>query len=543
MLTLRAMQLPPPFRRSRARCSGRAALRGARVRSRSRPVAKKAPAAPARAAVRRAAGVRAPRSSRRGALGSSPTAGSATGRTTTGGSGGSGLDTLRARRDGCARRQRIGPVVRAGRAEAGMPAICGARGLRSRGNRRLRSRSESEGRGGDRRPPLRRGRGRTDRRRTRRGAATSKRTARVVIRASGDLAGIASRMEGLTLLRRMLYPTGSQVPGVRGANADGYRHDAQKGTAVAGEVAVPRRVHDCRDRRRRALPLVADRIVCASRSAIRSSRSRRAARALHRRRDARRARVPAHASLGRSHEIQTANTRARSRRSVRRLTRRRTAGPRITATTRDSATAALTQITPDNVHQLALAWAFQTGQTQQIKATPDSRQRRHLRDDTRQPLGDRRALGTADLALHAIRPTTRFHIGHRGVAVHGRLRVTSRRPTRIWSRSMRVDGQVSAGTSRSRTRSAATGRPTRRSSFAITSSSASSGDFDNLPGILQLVRPRDRRGAVDVLQHAAGRHAGLDQRRRHRRADVDDGHLRSRARICCTSAPATPRRC
>ena len=30
----------------------------------------------------------------------------------------------------------------------------------------------------------------------------------------------------------------------------------------------------------------------------------------------------------------------------------------------------LTQITPDNVHQLTLAWAFQTGQTQQIKATP-----------------------------------------------------------------------------------------------------------------------------------------------------------------------------
>ena len=30
----------------------------------------------------------------------------------------------------------------------------------------------------------------------------------------------------------------------------------------------------------------------------------------------------------------------------------------------------LTQITPANVNQLTLAWAFQTGQTQQIKATP-----------------------------------------------------------------------------------------------------------------------------------------------------------------------------
>src|SRR6266498_1180273 len=30
----------------------------------------------------------------------------------------------------------------------------------------------------------------------------------------------------------------------------------------------------------------------------------------------------------------------------------------------------LTQITPANVHQMTLAWAFQTNQTQQIKAAP-----------------------------------------------------------------------------------------------------------------------------------------------------------------------------
>src|SRR4030081_2024720 len=30
----------------------------------------------------------------------------------------------------------------------------------------------------------------------------------------------------------------------------------------------------------------------------------------------------------------------------------------------------LAQITPDNVHQLTLAWAFETGQPGQIKATP-----------------------------------------------------------------------------------------------------------------------------------------------------------------------------
>ncbi len=41
-----------------------------------------------------------------------------------------------------------------------------------------------------------------------------------------------------------------------------------------------------------------------------------------------------------------------------------------------------------------------------------------------------------------------------------------------------------------------------------------SGDFDNLPGILRLVRSGDRRAAVDVLQHAAARHAPRAQRRR-----------------------------
>ena len=59
----------------------------------------------------------------------------------------------------------------------------------------------------------------------------------------------------------------------------------------------------------------------------------------------------------------------------------------------------------------------------------------------------------------------------------------------------------------------------------------------------EVVRSGDRQAAVDVLQHAAAGHAGLDERRRHRRPDVDDRHLRSRSSICCSSAPATRRRC
>ena len=60
----------------------------------------------------------------------------------------------------------------------------------------------------------------------------------------------------------------------------------------------------------------------------------------------------------------------------------------------------LTQITPDNVGQLTLAWSFQTGQTQQIKASPILVERRDLHHDARQHLGDRRALGAAAVALH-----------------------------------------------------------------------------------------------------------------------------------------------
>ena len=70
-----------------------------------------------------------------------------------------------------------------------------------------------------------------------------------------------------------------------------------------------------------------------------------------------------------------------------------------------------------------------------------------------------------------------------------------------------------------------------------------SGDFDNLPGMLQVVRSGNGQDAVDLLQHAAARHARFDQRRRDRRADVDDRHLRSRRSTSSSSAPETRRRC
>ena len=71
-------------------------------------------------------------------------------------------------------------------------------------------------------------------------------------------------------------------------------------------------------------------------------------------------------------------------------------------------------------------------------------------------------------------------------------------------------------------------------------SSASSGDFDNLPGMLQSFDAETGKHAVDVLQHAAAGHARFEQRRRHRRTDVDDRHLRSGSRTWCIVGTGNP---
>jgi alcohol dehydrogenase (cytochrome c) len=77
----------------------------------------------------------------------------------------------------------------------------------------------------------------------------------------------------------------------------------------------------------------------------------------------------------------------------------------------------LTQITPDNVHQLALAWAFQTGQTQQIKASPI------LVDGviyvtTPDNIWALDARAGRQLWRYTYPANQGFHIGHRGAAVY-----------------------------------------------------------------------------------------------------------------------------
>ncbi|HEX4568661.1 MAG TPA: PQQ-binding-like beta-propeller repeat protein, partial [Vicinamibacterales bacterium] len=78
---------------------------------------------------------------------------------------------------------------------------------------------------------------------------------------------------------------------------------------------------------------------------------------------------------------------------------------------------ALTQITPDNVKQLGLAWAFQTGRTDQIKASPivvDG----IVYVTTPDHIWAIDARSGRQIWQYAYPENKGFHIGHRGAAVY-----------------------------------------------------------------------------------------------------------------------------
>ena len=146
----------------------------------------------------------------------------------------------------------------------------------------------------------------------------------------------------------------------------------------------------------------------------------------------------------------------------------------------------LTQITPANVHQLTLAWVFQSGGTQQIKGTPllvngiiyvtapdnvwavDSRTGRQLWRYTH-PQNDA------------------FHIGQRGVAVYKDLVITTTPDARLIAldaRNGRVRWNVEIADSKRGFWS--TNAPLLIRNHLIV---GVAGDFDNLPGILKSFDP------------------------------------------------------
>ena len=147
---------------------------------------------------------------------------------------------------------------------------------------------------------------------------------------------------------------------------------------------------------------------------------------------------------------------------------------------------ALAQITPANVHQLTLAWAFQTGQTQQIKSTPilvngviyitspdniwalDARSARQLWRYTY--------------------PTNQgFHIGHRGAAVYKDsvyLTTPDAHLVALNAQTGKVKWDVVVADAKRGYWS--TNAPLVIRNHVLV---GVSGDFDNLPGILQAFDP------------------------------------------------------
>src|SRR5262249_15188282 len=77
----------------------------------------------------------------------------------------------------------------------------------------------------------------------------------------------------------------------------------------------------------------------------------------------------------------------------------------------------LSQITPANVHRLGLAWTFQTGQNQQIKATPIL-VNGILYITTPDNVWAVDARTARQLWRYSYPMNDGFHIGHRGVAVY-----------------------------------------------------------------------------------------------------------------------------
>jgi cytochrome c oxidase cbb3-type subunit 3 len=150
----------------------------------------------------------------------------------TGGSGGTDL-TRSELVAGDERGNRIGPVVRAGRSEAGMPAFPALAEADLSAivafvhDQKTKAEAAVGGRRSVEVADVLTGDARAGRR-------YFESTCASCHSATGDLAGLASRVEGLALLRRMLYPTGAGGAPARRPTATVTTRD---GVSFAGELA------------------------------------------------------------------------------------------------------------------------------------------------------------------------------------------------------------------------------------------------------------------------------------------------------------------
>ena len=142
----------------------------------------------------------------------------------------------------------------------------------------------------------------------------------------------------------------------------------------------------------------------------------------------------------------------------------------------------LTQITPANVHQLTLAWAFQTGQAQQIKATPIL-VNGVIYITTPDNLWAIDARSARQIWRYTYPANDGFHIGHRGVAVYRDFVYLTTPDAHLVALDAR-DGKVrwTVAIADSTKGYWSTNAPLVIGNHLIV---GVSGDFDNLPGILK----------------------------------------------------------
>jgi alcohol dehydrogenase (cytochrome c) len=146
----------------------------------------------------------------------------------------------------------------------------------------------------------------------------------------------------------------------------------------------------------------------------------------------------------------------------------------------------LTQITPDNVNQITLAWAFQTGQTQTIKATPIV-VNGIVYITTPDNIWAVDARTARELWHYTYPPNDGFHIGHRGAAVYKDsvfLTTPDAHLLSLDARNGAVKWNIAMGDSNRGYWS--TNAPLLIRNHLI---AGLSGDFDNLPGTLKSFDP------------------------------------------------------
>jgi alcohol dehydrogenase (cytochrome c) len=146
----------------------------------------------------------------------------------------------------------------------------------------------------------------------------------------------------------------------------------------------------------------------------------------------------------------------------------------------------LTDVAPQNVHQLTLAWAFQTGQATQIKATPIL-VNGVLYITTPDNLWALDARSGRQIWRYSYRANDGFHIGHRGVAVFEDFvyfTTPDAHLVALDARDGRLRWEVAIADSKRGYWS--TNAPLVIRNHLIV---GVAGDFDNLPGILKSFDP------------------------------------------------------